>query len=100
MPIMPIKREEVAHFARISGFALSEEELDQFTPQLDEILTAVTAVQDVECEGIPPTKDASQLTEVLRGDVGQRPSDPLTTLDHVPAAAQLRFNTPRIAAED
>ena len=97
---MSVKREEVAYFARISGFALSEEELDQFTPQLDEILTAVTAVQDVESEGIPPMEDASQLIKILRGDLGDRPSDPLTALDHVPAAAQLRLNIPRIAAED
>ena len=97
---MPIKREEVAHFACISGFALSEEELDRLTPQLDEILTAVTAVQDVESEGISRTEDASQLIKILRGDFEHRPSDPLTALDHVPTARQLRFNVPRSTAED
>jgi aspartyl/glutamyl-tRNA(Asn/Gln) amidotransferase C subunit len=65
MWIMAIKREEVAYFARKSGFALSEEELEQLTPQLDEIVTAMTAIQEVESEGIPPTKDASQVIKML-----------------------------------
>ncbi len=97
---MPIKREEVACFAHISGIALSEEELDQLTPQLDEIIAAVTVVQDVESEGIPPTKDASQLLKILCGDLEHGPSDPLTALEHTPTAEQLQFDVPRITAED
>lgn len=97
---MSIKREEVAYFARIHGFALSEEELDEFTPQLDEIITAVAVIQEVQSEGILPTKDASQLIKTFRGDLEHRPSDPLTALDNVPTAEQLRFDVPRITAED
>ena len=97
---MPIKRGEVAHFARKSGFVLSEEELDQLTPQLNDILAAVTVVQDVESEGIPPTENVSQLIKILCGDLTHRPSDPLTALDHVPTAEQLRFNVPHTTVED
>ena len=97
---MPIKRDEVAHFAHKSGIVLSEEELDQLTPQLNDILAAVTVVQDVKSEGIPPTENMSQLIKSLRGDLAHRPSDPLTALDGVPTAEQLRFNVPHTTAED
>ena len=97
---MPIKREEVARFADESGFVLSKEEIDQLTPQLNDILAAVTVVQDVESEGIPPTENVSQLIKISCRNLTHRPSDPLTALDDVPAAEQLRFNVPHTTAED
>ena len=70
---MAISRDEVAHFARVAGFDLAEEELDQLTPQLDEILTTLARVQEVPAEGIPPTDDAWELMDGYRGGAGNGP---------------------------
>ncbi|MFY9867840.1 MAG: Asp-tRNA(Asn)/Glu-tRNA(Gln) amidotransferase subunit GatC, partial [Trebonia sp.] len=51
---MSITRDEVAHLARLSRLALSDEELDHLAPQLDQIISAVAQVQEVAAEGIPP----------------------------------------------
>jgi len=65
---MSITRDEVAHLARLSRLALSDEELDHLAPQLDQIISAVAQVQEVAAEGIPPTSHATGITNVFRDD--------------------------------
>ena len=42
---MSITRDEVAHLARLSRLALTDEELDLYAEQLDVIIAAVARVQ-------------------------------------------------------
>ena len=65
---MPITRDEVAHLARLSRLALSDEELDHLAPQLDQIISAVAQVQEVAADGIPPTTQATGIDNVYRDD--------------------------------
>ena len=64
-----ISREEVAHLARLSRLAVTDEELDRFAGQLDVILQAVARVGEVAAADIPPTSHSVPLTNVLRDDV-------------------------------
>jgi aspartyl-tRNA(Asn)/glutamyl-tRNA(Gln) amidotransferase subunit C len=97
---MPITRDEVAHLARLSRLALTEQELDHFAGQLDVILAAVARVQEVAAEGIPPTTHALGVTNVFRDDVIEACLGARAVLDQAPAAEQGRFRVPRILAED
>ena len=97
---MPITRDEVAHLARLSRLALSEQELEHFAGQLDVIIAAVARVQEVAAEGIPPTTHALPVTNVFRDDVIVPPIGTKAELDQAPAAEQDRFRVPRILAED
>jgi aspartyl-tRNA(Asn)/glutamyl-tRNA(Gln) amidotransferase subunit C len=97
---MSITRDEVAHLARLSRLALSEEELDHLAPQLDQIISAVARVQEVAAEGIPPTSHALPLTNVFRPDELRPCLTPQQALDQAPAVEQQRFKVPRILAED
>jgi aspartyl-tRNA(Asn)/glutamyl-tRNA(Gln) amidotransferase subunit C len=97
---MSITRYEVAHLARLSRLALSDEELDHLAPQLDQIISAVAQVQEVAAEGIPPTSHATGLTNVFRED---EPAPCLTSeeaLSGAPAVELQRFKVPRILAEE
>jgi aspartyl-tRNA(Asn)/glutamyl-tRNA(Gln) amidotransferase subunit C len=97
---MPITRDEVAHLARLSRLALSEQELGHFAGQLDVIIAAVARVQEVAAEGIPPTTHALPVTNVFRDDVVVPPIGAAAALGQAPAAEQDRFRVPRILAED
>jgi aspartyl-tRNA(Asn)/glutamyl-tRNA(Gln) amidotransferase subunit C len=97
---MPITREEVAHLARLSRLALSEDELDRFAGQLDVIIGAVARVGEVAADGIPPTSHAVPVTNVYRDDVVVPPIGADAALDQAPAAEQGQFRVPRILAED
>ena len=97
---MPIARDDVAHLARLSRLALTDEELDHLAPQLGEIISAVAKVQEVAAEGIQPTSHAVPLVNVFRRDVLWPCLDADTVLSQAPAVEQQRFRVPRILAED
>ena len=97
---MPITRDEVAHLARLSRLALSEQELEHFAGQLDVIIAAVARVQEVAAEGIPPTTHALPVSNVYRDDVLVDCLGTRAALDQAPAAEQDRFRVPRILAEE
>jgi aspartyl-tRNA(Asn)/glutamyl-tRNA(Gln) amidotransferase subunit C len=97
---MSITRDEVAHLARLSRLALSDDELDHLAPQLGQILSAVAQVQEVAADGIPPTSHATGLTNVFRADEPAECLTPQQALDQAPAVEQQRFKVPRILGED
>jgi aspartyl-tRNA(Asn)/glutamyl-tRNA(Gln) amidotransferase subunit C len=95
-----ITRDEVAHLARLSRLALTDDELDRFAGQLDVIIGAVARVQEVAAAGIPPTTHAAELSNVFREDVLQPCLGADVVLAQAPAAEQGRFKVPRILTED
>lgn len=97
---MPITRDEVAHLARLSRMALSEQELEHFAGQLDAIVAAVARVQEVVADQIPPTSHALQITNVFREDAIVAPLGAQAVLDQAPASEQERFRVPRILSEE
>ena len=97
---MSITRDEVAHLAKLSRLALTEDELDHFAGQLDVIIGAVARVQEVAAAGIPPTTHAAQLENVYRDDVIVPPLDAALVLSQAPAAESERFRVPRILTEE
>jgi len=95
-----ITRDEVAHLAKLSRLALTDEELDHFAGQLDVIISAVARVQEVASAGIPPTTHAADLSNVFRDDVAAPCLSADVVLSQAPAAEDGRFKVPRILAED
>jgi len=100
MAAVSITRDEVAHLAQLSRLALTEDELDHFSGQLDVIIAAVARVQEVAAAGIPPTTHAAELVNVFRDDVVVQPLPAQAVLAEAPAAELDRFRVPRILAED
>jgi aspartyl-tRNA(Asn)/glutamyl-tRNA(Gln) amidotransferase subunit C len=95
-----ISREEVAHLARLSRLAVTEQELDRFAGQLDVILQSVARVGEVAADDIPPTSHSVPLTNVYRDD---EPRPSLTqdeALSGAPDAYEGRFRVPRILDEE
>lgn len=100
MAAVAITRDEVAHLAKLSRLALTDDELDHFAGQLDVIIGAVARVQEVAAAGIPPTTHAAELVNVFRDDVVVEPLPADQVLAQAPAAELDRFRVPRILAED
>ncbi len=101
---MSLTRQEVAHLARLSRLALSDDELDHLAPQLDVILSSVARVAEAgtaeEMAGIPPTSHAVPMTNAFRVDA-VTPSLPRDeVLACAPAAEDGRFVVPRILEEE
>jgi aspartyl-tRNA(Asn)/glutamyl-tRNA(Gln) amidotransferase subunit C len=95
-----ISREEVAHLARLSRLAVTDEELDRFAGQLDVILQAVARVGEVAAADIPPTSHAVPVTNVLRPDEVAPCLTSEDALAGAPDAEAGRFRVPRILDEE
>ena len=95
-----ISRDEVAHLARLSRLAVTDDELDMFAGQLDVILQAVARVSEVAAADIPPTSHSVPLTNVLRDDVVVPCLLREDALAGAPDAQDGRFRVPRILDEE
>ena len=95
-----ISRSDVAHLARLSRLALTDEELDQMAGQLEVIINAVARVSEVADADVPPTSHSVPLTNVFRADELQPCLSPEEALSGAPATEEQRFRVPRILDEE
>src|SRR4051795_8998906 len=95
-----ITRDDVAHLARLARIAMTDDELDKLSGELDVILGAVARVQEVAAADIPPTSHALPLTNVLRADEPRPSLGPEAALAAAPEAQDGRFRVPRILDEE
>ena len=90
----PLRREDVAHVARLARLTLSEAELDLFTVQLGQVLEHANDMANLDLTGVVPTAHPFGLINVVRADV-VRPS---LDRDAVLAEMQMR-REPRRASD-
>ncbi len=94
-----ISRDEVDHLAKLSRLALTDEELDEFAGQIDEIIAHVSAVQQVDVEGVEPMSHPHSITTAMREDVVEKMLTAEQALDQAPAVEDQRFVVPQILGE-
>jgi aspartyl-tRNA(Asn)/glutamyl-tRNA(Gln) amidotransferase subunit C len=91
---MSISREDVLHVARLARLELSDAEVERFREQLSAILEAVSKVQELDLEGIPPTSHPLDVVNVWRADE-PRPSLPVEeAFANAPARRDDLFEVP------
>ncbi|UGT63811.1 Asp-tRNA(Asn)/Glu-tRNA(Gln) amidotransferase subunit GatC [Nocardia asteroides] len=94
-----ISRDEVAHLARLSRLALSDDELDQFAGQLDSILSHVRTISEVAAADVPATATPNPVANVTRLDEVRPCLTPEQALAGAPAVEEQRFLVPQILGE-
>lgn len=94
-----ITRSDVEHVARLARLALSDEEIERFTRQLEVILEHAADVSALDTEGVPPTAHPLPLVNVLRSDEPQPGVSRDDVLAMAPDAQDGRFRVPRILGE-
>lgn len=94
-----ISRDEVAHLAKLSRLALSEEELKEFATQIDGIIGYVSDVQQVDASGVEPMSHPHSIQTSMREDVVEKTLTAEQALDQAPAVEDQRFVVPQILGE-
>ena len=65
---MKITPQEIAHVASLARLYMSQEEAGAMAQQLDEILTYVAKLNELDTEGIIPTTHAISIVNAFRED--------------------------------
>ncbi|MDA7026775.1 Asp-tRNA(Asn)/Glu-tRNA(Gln) amidotransferase subunit GatC [Bacillus sp. CLL-7-23] len=64
-----ISIEEVKHVAHLARLAITDEEAEMFTKQLDSIITFAEELNEVNTENVKPTTHVLQMKNIMREDV-------------------------------
>ena len=72
---MALSEDEVRYIARLARVALRDEEVERLQGQLSDILDHFAVLNAVDTEGVVPTAQTFEMTNVLRADE-TAPSNP------------------------
>lgn len=65
---MSISKEQVEHVANLARLKLTDEEQDQFTIQLNQILQFAEKLNELDTDQVKPTSHVLQMSNVFRED--------------------------------
>jgi aspartyl-tRNA(Asn)/glutamyl-tRNA(Gln) amidotransferase subunit C len=93
---MKISKEEVLHVAHLARLHLSADELVMMTEQLDNILTYVDKLSELDTTGVQPTSHVFAITNAFREDVVKESLPREEALANGPKQNSETFEVPRI----
>ncbi|WP_203632755.1 MULTISPECIES: Asp-tRNA(Asn)/Glu-tRNA(Gln) amidotransferase subunit GatC [Lacticaseibacillus] len=91
-----ISKESVAHVAGLAKLAFTDDELQQYTNQLDEILNMVAQLETVDTTDVPVTTQSIHLENVMREDVAHNDTKIDDLLENVPTKKGTLIQVPSI----
>jgi aspartyl-tRNA(Asn)/glutamyl-tRNA(Gln) amidotransferase subunit C len=94
-----LRREDVAHVAKLARLSLSDAELDRFTEQLGQVLEHAQDMNSLDLEDVVATAHPFGLINVVRQDEVRASLDRDEVLAMAPDAQDGRFAVPRIMGE-
>ncbi len=91
-----ISQDEVLRIAELARLLLSEDETQQMTRDLDQVLDYVAALASVETEGVEPTAHVLPLKTPLREDLAAAGMDPELAVSNAPLREGTAFVVPKV----
>ncbi|USK34221.1 Asp-tRNA(Asn)/Glu-tRNA(Gln) amidotransferase subunit GatC [Bacillus sp. F19] len=67
-----ISKEEVKHVANLARLAITEEETEMLTTQLDAIITFAEQLNELDTTGVEPTTHVLEMKNILREDKAEK----------------------------
>lgn len=93
---MKINKPEVVHVAKLARLSFTEEEIELFTEQLNQILLYMEKLNELDTTEVKPTYHALDLTNVFREDEVKPSLDTKKVLANAPQADKDMFVVPRV----
>lgn len=93
---MKIRSSDVEHVAELARLRFDEEELERFTKQMNDILTFMEKLNELDTLHVPPTTHAMDLSNVFRQDRTRESLPQEDALANAPRSAQGSFQVPRV----
>ena len=94
-----ITSSDVRKVAELARLNLPEDQIASYTVELEEILSYVEQLQEIDTNNIPPTSRAVEVTNVMREDHVQVTCSREDILDQAPHREGDFFRVPKILSE-
>ncbi len=93
---MAISKEEVVHIAKLADLNLSEQEIDGYTKDMQEILEFANMINNVDTEGKSETIGANSNYNVFRKDEVVQFENKEILLQNAPSQDEGMFRIPKV----
>ncbi|AZU60240.1 Asp-tRNA(Asn)/Glu-tRNA(Gln) amidotransferase subunit GatC [Neobacillus mesonae] len=94
-----ISTEQVKHVSNLARLAITEEEAEKFTKQLDSIIAFAEQLNELDTENVKPTYHVLDMKNVLREDIPKPGLPQEEVLKNAPEHKDGQFKVPSILAE-
>ena len=99
-PAQRITEADVRHVAKLARLRLTDEQVQQFTAQLGDVLDYIGKLGELQLDDVEPMAHAQDLANVLREDAEKQSLDVETALANAPDREPPFFKVPKVMGED
>lgn len=93
---MQINREEIIHIAKLANLSLTDEEIDKYTNDMEEILTFANTVNNVNTDNIDELATLDENYNVFRKDEVEVFGNREELLKNAPSQEDGMFKIPKV----
>ena len=93
---MSVKKDDVKNIAKLSKLRLSEEEIEEFTEDMNQILDYVKKLDSLDTSNIEPLYHPLEGVNVFREDKLKESIDTETALKNAPKRTEEFFKVPKV----
>jgi aspartyl-tRNA(Asn)/glutamyl-tRNA(Gln) amidotransferase subunit C len=94
-----ISKDQVKYVANLARLAITEDEAEKFTKQLDAIITFAEQLNELDTENVEPTSHVLEIKNVLREDISKEGLPREEVLKNAPEEQDGQLKVPAILGE-
>lgn len=96
---MAVTVKDVEHIAKLARLEFSNEEKQEFTHQLNEILAYVGQLNKLDTSNVEPLSHVVELNNIFREDEVKQGLTPEEALQNAPSKSERFFKVPKVISE-
>ena len=97
---MSVTKKDVEHIAKLARLKVTEEEVDHYTGQLNQILEYVEKLNELDTENVEPLSHPVENTNVFREDKLKDSIKTEEALKNAPDKDDQHFKVPKVINQD
>ena len=96
---MAVTKKDVEKIAELARLKFTDEELENFTPQMNEILSYMDKLNELDTENVKPLSHPVEQTNVFREDELKTSISTEDALKNAPAKDDHHFRVPKVIGD-
>jgi aspartyl-tRNA(Asn)/glutamyl-tRNA(Gln) amidotransferase subunit C len=96
---MAVTKRDVEKIAELARLKFTEEELESFTPQMNEILSYMDKLNELDTKNVKPLSHPVEQTNVFREDVLKLSISTEDALKNAPSKDEHHFKVPKVIGD-